>query len=175
MQVLNVGNLLLTFDISGQEDFICVMDSKSVTPIVLNTININSEEFWKKFDVKADTVYSYLTQRYCVSKYGGFYLYAPDGRYLLKFDNMANTEWQNKISDKGKININNITENDHLIYCIGTSQEAPFVNNNNAIAWEIKKNAYNVKMIPLTRKKDTKSLKGFIKNDYLYVQTNYPK
>ena len=174
MQVLNVGNLLLTFNISDQEDFICVFDSKSFNPIVLNNININSNEFWKKFNMKADSSIITSKQRYCVSKYGGFYLYAPDGKYILKFDNMVNTEWQNKISEKGKIDINNLTENDQLLYCIGTSQEAPFVNNNNAIAWEINKDAYMVKMIPLTRKKNTKSYKGFIKNDYLYVQTDFP-
>ena len=175
LQVLNVGNIFLSFNATDQEDFMCVVDNKSFDPISIKSVNINSDDFWKQFDVKPDTTLTTSKQKYCVSKYGGYYLYCPDGKYIIKFDNMGNSEWQNKISDNGKISINNLTENNSLIYCIGTSQEAPFVNNNNAIAWEINKDAYVVKMIPLTQKKNTKSYKGFIKNDYLYVQTNYPK
>lgn len=172
-QILNVGNLLLVVNVSDQENLMCVLDSKSFSPIVTKVLSANPKDSTGTYMTQSDSTL-HKAPKYCASKYGGYYLYAPDGRYVIKYNNMIDPEWQTKISDKGKININNLTENESLMYCVGTSQEAPFVNNDNAIVWEIKKENYTPKMIPLTKRKNSKSHKGFIKGDYLYVQTSHP-
>lgn len=169
--VLDNGMIMIVSKINDTNDFVCLIDVDEKK--VVKCQEIHSDALVNrvfKFEGVNYISYHYLTPRYCASKYGGFYLFSEEGLMFSKYDNNLNQEWAVCVKkDRHDVVINDVTEDEEFVYAIGISQSMPYVNDDNAVVWQISKKSHQVKCIPLLKKRGTRARSGVLYNGRLYA------